>query len=374
MNRNAFRILLAGVILLTALPLAADQKWHVLKDKSNRRIEAKIRSATTKAVTLERRDGKVFDVPLDRLSAASRKIVSIYIDPTGAPPDPDSEDGDDEGEAGDAEGKLGKTANIPANLPKRLYPMQLAEIEEGIEEIRARKPQSGFAKEQWEGLQLLNTYRFLCGVPCNVKLNRDMVAGATDAANACQKHGSLSHDLGHSTEDCNLHQGQSSIVRSVKGFIEDSGANNRPHRGHRLWCLNPPMKETGFGKSKNGRFYGMWAMNSSGKGIRDIWAYPGRGLFPLKYLHGNGWSVYLNERAPARSSIKVEVYKLTERPEKPFGTGEIPGQALPVSYISTERNCIVFEPTGKKITESGIYYVRIRGGEGLREQYVVELF
>jgi hypothetical protein len=186
--------------------------------------------------------------------------------------------------------------------------------------------------------------------------------------------GKSSHDLGHYTDKCNLHTGQSSILNSVSGYIDDPGAKNRNERGHRRWCLNPTMGVTGFGKSADKKYFAMWAMDHSANGVREgtIWSYPGRGLFPIKYLHGSGWSLYLTESAPPVGSLKVEVYRLVTRPEKPFGTGEIPGEELPVPHVSTYLNGINFEPTGAAIKKPGLYYVRIRG-TGLREQYVVEL-
>jgi len=97
------------------------------------------------------------------------------------------------------------------------------------------------------------------------------------------------------------------------------------------------------------------------------------GLYPLSYIHGNAWSLYLTEAAPSADALKIEVYRLQSRPEKPFRSNdEIEGEALPVSFGYTFENTINFEPTGKTFQEPGIYYVRIKGG-GVREEYVVEL-
>ena len=72
-----------------------------------------------------------------------------------------------------------------------------------------------------------------------------MVEQATDAAEACKKHGGLSHSLGHSTNLCNLAAG-GGMFASVKQYINDGGSNNRKARGHRRWCLNPPMGKNRF--------------------------------------------------------------------------------------------------------------------------------
>jgi hypothetical protein len=254
--------------------------------------------------------------------------------------------------------------------------MSLQELQEELAEILERPAKGNFPPEQTEALNLLNAYRFLCGVEPEVTLDRSMFEGAMKAAAACQKFGGLSHDLGEHTESCNLHQnsGTSTIAWSVAGYIEDNGANNRDARGHRRWCLNPPMEETGFGISEDKRYFAMWAHDSSGKAKRDFWAYPGPGLFPLDYLHGNGWSLYLTETAPPSENVKVEVYLLDERPVERFKSNEeIPGKALPVPFVSTTLNSIQFEPTGDEVTESGIYFVRV-SGDGVDVEYLVELF
>ncbi len=85
------------------------------------------------------------------------------------------------------------------------------------------------------------------------------------------------------------------------------------------------------------------------RGIKKPWSYPGAGLFPLSYLHGTGWSFYLDEPAPPSSDLNIEVYLLNDRPEKPYNaTAEIPGQKLPVPFVESYLNAITFEPTGKK--------------------------
>ena len=114
-------------------------------------------------------------------------------------------------------------------------------------------------------------------------------------------------------------------------------------------------------------------MDRSGKGIRKPWSYPGRGLFPHNRLHGNSWSLFLNEKAPAADKVKVEVWKLRRRPEKAFASNaEIEGKMLPVPYVATYLNAINFEPEQGTVGK-GIYWVRVSGG-GVSEGYLVELY
>jgi len=252
----------------------------------------------------------------------------------------------------------------------RLYPKTKEEIRDTLRKIRRRDPLNEVSREQQQTINLLNTYRYLCGVPFEVGATPDLVAKANEAAEACRKHGGLSHSIGHYTNKCNLNVG-GGILSSVSSYINDGGANNRDARGHRRWCLNPPMEKAAFGGA--GKYSAMWCMDSGGKRLKDSWAYPGKGLFPKEYVHGNAWSLYLPGGSPDSSKLKVEVYKLTRRPERAFGmTEEIDGKPLPVAHVSIASNAINFEPDSQTLGR-GIYWVRVRG-DAVREGYVVELY
>jgi hypothetical protein len=254
----------------------------------------------------------------------------------------------------------------------QLYPRSKEEIRDRIKEIEKRDGPAGIDREQQKTVNELNIYRYLSGVSDNVEADAKMVGQAMDAAQACKEHGGMSHDLGHSTDICNLSSG-GSMSSSVKQYIHDIGEKNRDKRGHRRWCLNPEMGKTGFGFAK--KYFAMVVTDTSGGAIpKDSWAYPGKGFFPQKYLQGDAWSLYLTENAPGWEDIKVEVYELSKRPEKTFSSSEeIPGKAVPVLYVGTYLNAINFEPQADRIKRRGIYWVRIEG-EGVHEGYVVELY
>lgn len=253
----------------------------------------------------------------------------------------------------------------------RLYPKSKEEIRAAIREIKGSETPESISKAVHEATQQLNIYRYLCGIPHEVEADAEMSAKAEDAAKACEKHGGLSHDIGHSTDKCNL-AGGSGMVNSVAQYINDHGENNRERRGHRAWCLNPPMDKVGFGEAGGG-YSAMWCMESGGKSIRGSWAYPGKGLFPLEYLHGDAWSLYGAGVPKSADEVKVNIYKLSSRPDRPFtANAEIPGREIPVKYVSIAMmNGINFEP--EEPVKRGIYWVVAKGG-GIRESYLVELF
>lgn len=191
------------------------------------------------------------------------------------------------------------------------------------------------------------------------------------AAKACTKAGHLSHGLGDFTDKCNL-AGGAGMVKSVRQYMNDGGANNRVARGHRRWCLNPPMGKTGFG-GKSG-FSAMWAMDRSGGAQMKFWAYPGIGLYPEEYLTGNSWSAYFDEKAPEAKKVKVRVFKMRLRPEKKIiKLDEIDGRELEVPFIATSGNSVNFEVDYYRGKKKGIYWVSVKGG-GLSEGYLVEVY
>lgn len=343
-------------LMLASLPLGAAEEWHTFTDTRGRSFEGRVISIDEdleKATVLTRKTGAKAEIDFRILSESDIAYLKDW-----EPQEPGSQ-----------------TEDAPEDLDEissRIYPRTKDEIGDRLKEIEKRDAPPGIDREQQKTINELNIYRYLSGVPDEVTADPKMVEQATDAAKACEKNGVLSHSLGHSTDLCNLASG-GSMLSSVKQYIDDSGDNNREKRGHRKWCLNPPMGKTGFGSA--GRYSAMVAMDSSGRGkTKDSWAYPGKGFFPKEYLHGNAWSLYLTEEAPPKDDIKVEVYKLTRRPEKPFSSSEeIPGTALPVAYGAVYGNAINFEPQPEPITGRGIYWVRITGGR-LREGYVVELY
>jgi hypothetical protein len=164
--------------------------------------------------------------------------------------------------------------------------------------------------------------------------------------------------------------GQHDMASTVDGYIGDGGDNNRERRGHRRWCLNPPMANAGFGR--DGVFSAMWCMDSGGKKAHDPWSYPGRGLYPLDYVKGNAWSFYNTSNLP--DDTKVRIWKLTARPTQAIPWGEEPkGREIAVDYSFVYDNTINFEPDSKIRGKRGIYWVRVHG-RGVREQYLTELF
>jgi hypothetical protein len=343
---------LALLFLFLPTLLHSADAWRTFTDTGGRTLVASVvKVEETYAVLKLKRNGREATVSFDKLSEEDIEFLTNYVPAEAASETAEPED--DEPAAG------------------RLYPRTKEEIRETIREIEDRPRPDDISKDVHKATQLLNIYRYLCGIPYDVEADAELSAKSEDAAKACEEHGGLSHDIGHSTNRCNLAQG-GGMVSSVAQYIDDAGDNNREQRGHRAWCLNPPMDKVGFGEAGGG-YSAMWCMESGGKSIKDSWAYPGKGLFPLEYMHGNAWSLYGAGVPKSIDEVKVRVFKLSSRPDKPFSANaDIPGREIPVNYVSkASMNGINFEP--EEPAKRGIYWVTVNGG-GLRESYLVELY
>ena len=356
-------LLFGWLLLIPGLCHAADT-WRTFTDDKGRKMIAKILHVEASFVVVElKADGRQIPLDFEKLSEADVAFLQKYKSAanTAKPTDPatDSRDGAADETAPDGEPQTG-----------RLYPRTRKEIQDGIREIEKRPKPKTLSKEVHEATNKLNIYRFLCGVPAIVEGDPEFSKNAEDAALACKQNGGLSHAIGHSTDKCNLST-IGNVVGCVSQFMEDGGANNRDARGHRAWCLNARMGKVGFG-SGGDSYSAMWCMDGSGKAIRDTWSYPGKGLFPLEYMHGNAWSLYGAGQPSSVDKLKVEVFRLSKRPEHSLpSSGDIPGREIKVNHVSLGMNAINFEP--EEPNKRGIYWVRINGG-GVRDGYLVELF
>lgn len=110
-------------------------------------------------------------------------------------------------------------------------------------------------------LNMLNWVRYIAGIPDNVSLNskynEQCQAGALllrwtkSLLHNPSKPSGMSDSLyqkgASGTSSSNISSGYVGPAASVLGYMSDSTSSNLEMVGHRRWCLNPQMKETGFG-------------------------------------------------------------------------------------------------------------------------------
>jgi hypothetical protein len=248
--------------------------------------------------------------------------------------------------------------------------------------------------------RLLMEYRYLCGVPHDLKLDDLYNAQAEAAVAILSEIGGLDHTPKNpgwpeeeykfayeGTSHGNLAATRHGSVRAVQLFMQDSDPKNIARLGHRRWCLNPQMSRVGF--AATGSFSVMWAHDSSRQHAPE-WqyiAYPAPGLFPTSHFGAkDAWSVCLSGAhfsAPKQGEVKVTVTPVGVDAKK----GEINKSAEPLEldYFGVEAegfglgNVIIFRPSKLEVKDGAAYRVEIKGltgasGKEAEMHYVVGFF
>ena len=265
-------------------------------------------------------------------------------------------------------------------VSKKFYPHQKKEIDATVKKLLAHKDK-GTPKVQQDAVNMVNVFRYLCGLPPTVTYDKTYHEEAQLAAETCRKAGKIDHGLGGNTDKCNLFQGQKDVpVDDVIGYVEDPGENNREGRGHRSWILAPATGKTGFGVAG-----GFGAMRTSDHSCTDPrpengHAYPGMGYFPVAYLYGDGWSYYAPEGQTVPDKPKVEMWKLSRSVAEPPTESQLSkSNSIPIKAVFKGwGNSVTFEPDyskfkGKGDKIGGTYWIRV-SWEGFKMEYVVDLY
>ena len=339
--RYAFSFVL--LVLTTGAVVGGD--FRDLYNKDGDLLQARVLKVEDGKVDLVRKkDGRKFTVPLEKFDDATRKLLES--------------------------GEIFTTDEHGDPTDKKLYPRTRYEIDGALKEIRiAAEAQSSFSEEEQKACAALNSYRFLCGLPHEVALDRALCRGALTAAEGCAKIGKLSHSVNVEASKCNLHQ-LGNLPASIHSYMHDDGPRNREDRGHRAWCLSPRLGK--FGVAECGSFSAMWTMDTSGPKpsyTDGFFAYPSPGFFPVKYLNPQtAWSVYFPESTlAAKEEIEIKVYRLKKALGKAPKSGETPPDSvkIEINYVSVSRRvtpCVNFEPAAE-VKAGKRYWVSVKAGK-----------
>ncbi len=179
-----------------------------------------------------------------------------------------------------------------------------------------------------QALNVLNFYRYVAGLPCDVEIDEDYNKLAQTGMLVNAANGTLSHypdqpegmsdemyQLGkRGTSTCNIAWNMGSLPLSFQnGWMDDSNASNIDRAGHRRWILNPMMKYTGFGEV--GDFTAMYSLDRSREGrfAGDYIAWPAPNT-PLDLFVGSLITVSLGAAYddPVANNITVEIRSETQ--------------------------------------------------------------
>lgn len=234
------------------------------------------------------------------------------------------------------------------------------------------------ATERRAALLRLRMYRLVCGLKDDdLVLDDQLNEEAGAAAKVCHRLGYLSHEppnpglpdaefaqARRGAGSGNLASGMRDLTAAVNGWMDDSDADNVAALGHRRWCLNPPLRRIGFGRSD--RYFAMWAHDSSGSGRipQPAICFPPPGCVPIDMFRPHyAWSVTLDPSVFQKPTARLAKIKIRKQ-----GTFSGSATATDLDFVHIDTggygiaNCIIFRPvlpstavgSGYEITLDGI--------------------
>jgi antitoxin component YwqK of YwqJK toxin-antitoxin module len=250
---------------------------------------------------------------------------------------------------------------------------------QGIFALEVPDPPQGVDDPLWPRriacLRILQAYRALCRVPWQeMSLKPEWNELCDAGAELCRVIGHLDHTppqpagmddeayrRGYEgTSHSNLHRG-GRMETSVDGYMDDSDPSNIDRVGHRRWCLNPAMGQTGFGEAPG--FSAMWSMDGSGGSARGLDAvmYPPPGWVPADFFDGHiAWSIApLKGGSPKLDGLEIDIRSLDED----WVPGDMP---LELDHVGLAPGgfgtgaCLIFRPVGLSNRPGAKYLCTIR--------------
>lgn len=158
---------------------------------------------------------------------------------------------------------------------------------------------------------------------------------------------------------------------SIMLYMEDSDYSNIARLGHRRWCLNPNMKETGFGSVDH--YSAMYAHDlnrteATEKGV----CWPAQNM-PTQYFDSDtAWSISIGKDL-SDCDIKVNLKRRSDSKEWNFSSNASDGAFYNENSYFGQKGCIIFRPSDISINANDVYDVRIEGMEEPVE-YTVNFF
>ncbi len=221
---------------------------------------------------------------------------------------------------------------------------------------------------------LLNTYRYIAGIPYNVTLSDNyneltQSAVLVNAANKKMEHtppkpSGMSDEMynkGYTgASSSNLAAGYSNLGYALaNGWMSDADTGNRVMVGHRRWVLNPKMGQTGFGAAD--RYYAMYSFdstNSAGASYTNV-VWPAQNT-PVGYFKsGDPWSISVGE---AVEYAKVTLTCVNTGSKWVFDGNENCKSSTNAGYFNInnqgygQSGCIIFCPANGTTVEKGYTY------------------
>lgn len=222
-------------------------------------------------------------------------------------------------------------------------------------------------------LNALNTVRFIAGIgEVTLSDSYNELAQAGTLVNAVNNQ--LSHspsqpadmsdelyEMGlEGTSSSNLGWGYSSLAQNVVyGWMSDSDSYNIDRVGHRRWCLNPTMEQTGFGNV--GKYYAMYAFD-------NVWAdtiysgvcWPAQ-VMPAEYFADDDpWSISMGTAVDS-SAVEVTLVRQSDGKTWSFSESSADGYFNVENSNYGKKGCIIFRPEAISYSVGDSFEVSITG-------------
>lgn len=226
------------------------------------------------------------------------------------------------------------------------------------------------------GLNALNTMRYIAGISANVKLDNTYNQKCQTAAliNAANKklsnhpvrpskmsevlyqtglEGAVSSNIARTSWPTNLAYGV------VYQWMEDSDPCNISRVSHRRWILNPSVKKTGFGSVNN--YSAMYAFDNFA-GSTDYYgvAWPAQNM-PIQYFSDStAWSISMGKEVDI-SKTKVTLTRKKDKKKWVFSQKKSNGYFNVENSKYGQTGCIIFRPKNISYKAGDIFQVKITG-------------
>ncbi|RKP52882.1 CAP domain-containing protein [Cohnella endophytica] len=249
-----------------------------------------------------------------------------------------------------------------------------------------------------EGVNAVNFYRFLSGLPYDIVSSSVLNTQAQYGSVLLASEGNFSHkppkpaempqafyDKGlASTSSANIYASfgydDPIIPRSIDAYMEDSDKGNLPVLGHRRWLLNPQLQNIGIGMAEGAEdwtYSALQVFDQSRKKKVDYnyVAYPAQGAFPTEvFAPSYAWSISLNMqkfKKPVDKNVTVYMKRLSDN--KMWSLGLKNRKVTETgAYFNVENNgygsgsALIFRPDGVKEYKAGDRYtVTVTGLQGI---------
>ncbi|MCM1132451.1 MAG: dockerin type I domain-containing protein [Ruminococcus flavefaciens] len=161
------------------------------------------------------------------------------------------------------------------------------------------------------------------------------------------------------------------VSYSITAYMNDSDSSNIARVGHRRWCLNPAMLETGFGAVEN--HSAMYAFDMQRNATETGVCWPAQNM-PTDYFYSDtAWSISMGRYVDSED-VSVTLTRKSDSKEWIFSSSSADGDFYVDNSNRGQTGCIIFRPSGISDYYAGdVFDVKI---EGLDEpvEYSVNFF